>query len=116
MTHQTEVKTAQELSGWYNNVFIPWKNSVEEQENTKHQWEGILQNNSSELKKILTLLLDKREKEATRVWNAIKSAPGIKALSLNLSAGELAVVHEDDGQGVIMLNTIIDALAKNNLA
>lgn len=115
MEKQTEVKTAQEFFDWHKNVFMPWKSAMNQDESTKQQWAEILQKYRVELKQILTLLIEKREKEATQLWNSIKSAPRINDLSLDLSTGVLTVIHEDNGQEIIQLTTIIDALTKNNL-
>ena len=83
------------LNEWVENELNPWKEAMAEHQRNMINPGTIVQKNAAELKYIVALLLEKREKEAVKIWNDLGLKPTLAEIKLNLPKDELVLTHKD---------------------
>lgn len=84
---------------WYEGEFMPWKNAMKAREDEQRKMVENVKRKSAELKYVVSLLLEKRELEAVKVWNDMGMQPQLTAINLDLGADTLHM-NTKEGQAL----------------
>ncbi|MFT7434138.1 MAG: hypothetical protein ACI9TY_001786 [Alphaproteobacteria bacterium] len=79
------------MKNWVENELNPWKQAMSDYENQTKDVVSIVQRNAAELKYIISLLLEKREAEAVKIWNDLELNPLLESIKLNIEKDELTM-------------------------
>ena len=95
---------------WVEKEFNPWKKAMLDYENQEKRSISIVQKNAAELKYIVSLLLEKRESEAVKIWNELELNPRLSEIKLNLSKDELVMVSENNVEQALSIASLLEEL------
>ena len=97
------------VNEWYELEFMPWKKAMDEHSNKQNRMVQKVKQHSAELKYVVSLLLEKREAEAVKVWNEIGIEPKVLSMELSLSSDTLKLETES-GELDLSLDTLLEEL------
>jgi hypothetical protein len=99
-----------EFKSWVETQYNPWKEAMEEYENSKVDVDMIVQKNAAELKYIVALLLEKRESEAVKIWNDLELSPRLRAIELDLAKDKLVLIDTSEVKNELSISTMLEEL------
>ena len=102
------MKTQSEL--WYENEFLPWKKAMEEVDNERSRLQDKLIQYSSELKYVVSLLLEKREHEAVNVWNELAMEPPLSKIHLDIEKDIIILTDERNNNIELSMGKLLEEL------
>lgn len=99
-----------EFKNWVHTQYNPWKEAMEEHEKNQVDVQTIVQKNAAELKYIVSLLLEKREAEAVKIWNDLELQPTLSAIELNLAKDELVLIDHAGEAKALSISAMLEEL------
>lgn len=99
-----------EFKNWVQTQYNPWKEAMRDYEKSQVDVQTIVQKNAAELKYIVSLLLEKRESEAVKIWNDLELKPTLLSIQLNLSKDELILVDSDESHLELSISKLLEEL------
>lgn len=97
---------------WFENTFSPWKKMAEENLSKQKMFEQNLQESASEVKYIVSLLLENKGEEAVRLWNELGLDPMLEHVELDMRTDTLIMKPKNDVAFELRLGTMIRELQR----
>lgn len=101
-----------QMRKWQEEEFLPWKQAAEQYQNEKQRMTDKLRQNAAELKYIISLLLDQREREAVRAWNQLDLEPALQDIRLNLNRGTIEMILFNGERAMLNIDQMLNDLKK----
>lgn len=102
----------QEAKKWHQEQFMPWKNAMEQHINEQQALQQLIQQNASELKYVISLLLDGRFNVAVQAWNNLGLEPKLSNVTINSQNGELVLTDENGANQAVNIDVLFGELEK----
>lgn len=99
-----------EFKNWVQTQYNPWKEAMLDYEKSQVDVQTIVQKNAAELKYIVSLLLEKRESQAVKIWNSLDLQPTLVSIQLNLSKDELVLIDDGENKLELAISTLLEEL------
>ena len=80
-----------DIQTWYETTFMPWKEQAETLRQEKEAFELRVKTHAREVKHVVALLLEHKNKEAVHLWNELKLEPTLEDVSVDLRGDSLVM-------------------------
>lgn len=99
-----------EIENWVERKFNPWKQAMIDYEQEVGSVSAVIQRNAAELKYVISLMLDKREAEAVKIWNNLELNPKLEGLQLNIEKDELVMIEVGGTKKLLSITSLLGEL------
>ena len=101
-----------QLIRWQQEEFLPWQSEMRKMTTERDEIKQSIQSHKEEIKYMLAMIMDGKEKSAVRLWNQLGMKPMLSDIAFSSNLGMMTLEEVTGNKYQLELEKFLDTLKK----